>query len=251
MEAPEPRPMVSIQNSGESAFEKERASTMAGRVKEWEDAGTKSTSTLTRLTRMEAMLDGFQTGAGSQASITAGQLAQRLNVPEATMQALGIDPKAIAQGESIRSLASQMLVGMIGSGGFPAQGFSNADREMLERALPSLANSPTGNKLIIQIMRAGAQRDLEIGRAWRDWSRTRGDSRASVRDFQAERLPQITEKDVVAPLLEQGGWMEAPVNAPGAAGAPDAGAIPEGRTATNPQTGQKIIFRGGKWEPAQ
>lgn len=250
MEAPEPRPMVSIQNSGESQFEKERAQTMAGRVKEWEDAGSKSPQTLSRLTRMEAMLDNFTTGAGSQTSITAGQLAQRMGVPQATMEGLGIDPKAIAQGEGIRSLASQMLVGMIGSGGFPAQGFSNADREMLERALPSLSNSPAGNRLIIQIMRAGAQRDLEIGQAWRAWSRTKGDNLASVRDFQAERLPQITERDIVAPILEQGGWQD---STPAAQGAqpPSAPAISEGTTATNPQTGQRVIFRGGKWEPAQ
>lgn len=249
MEAPEPRPMVSIQNSGESQFEKERAQTMAGRVKEWEDAGAKSPQTLSRLTRMEAMLDNFTSGAGSQTSITAGQLAQRIGVPEATMSALGIDPKTVAQGEGIRSLASQMLVGMIGSGGFPAQGFSNADREMLERALPSLANSPQGNRLIIQIMRAGAQRDLEIGQAWRAWSRTKGDSLASVRDFQAERLPQITERDIVAPLLEQGGWQDVTPTGQGASPAP--GAFKEGATATNPQTGQRLIYRNGQWGPAQ
>jgi hypothetical protein len=45
---------------------------------------------------------------------------------------------------------------------------------------------------------------------------------------------------------------------PGATPAPgkpapaaSAGPVNEGRTATNPQTGEKIIFRGGKWVPAQ
>jgi hypothetical protein len=240
--APEPRPMVSIQNTGESAYERERAQTLSGRVKEWEDASTKSAQTLTRLSRMEDMLNNFTTGAGARTSITAGQLAQRLGVPPTTMEALGINPDRIAQGEAIGSLASQMLVGMIGSGGFPAQGFSNADRDMLERALPGLANSPQGNRIIMQIMKAGAQRDLEIGRAWRDWSRTRGDSLASVRDFQAERLPAIVEKDVIAPILE--GWTETtPTAAPGD--------TQEGATATNPQTGQRLMFRGGQWVPAQ
>lgn len=32
---------------------------------------------------------------------------------------------------------------------------------------------------------------------------------------------------------------------------PDASQIGEGRTATNPQTGQRIIYRGGQWEPLQ
>lgn len=242
MAAPEPRPMVSLTNTGEGEWERTRAKDYGERVKGWEDAGVKSTQTLARLQRMEELVNNFTTGAGAGTSITAGQLAQRLGVPKVTVEALGIDPNTIAQGEAIRSLTSQMLVGMLGSGGFPSQGFSNADRDMLERALPSLQNSPQGNKLIIEIMRAGAKRDLEIGQAWRAWSREKGDSLASVRDFQAERLPQITERDVVAPILE--GWQE--VNPTSAPGAPQ-----EGATASNPQTGQKLRFQGGQWVPVQ
>lgn len=241
LSAPEPRPMVSLTNTGEGEWERTRAKDYGERVKGWEDAGVKSTQTLSRLQRMEELVNNFTTGAGANTSITAGQLAQRLGVPKATVEALGIDPNTIAQGEAIRSLTSQMLVGMIGSGGFPSQGFSNADRDMLERALPSLQNSPQGNKLIIEIMRAGAKRDLEIGQAWRAWSREKGDSLASVRDFQAERLPQITERDIVAPLLE--GWQEVnPTAAPGGGGAPP-------QTATNPQTGEKLMLRDGQWVP--
>ena len=249
MEAPEPRPNVSIENKGEGTWESTRAKDFAERVKGWEVAGVKSTQTLTRLTRMEAMLDNVTTGAGSQTSITAGQLAQRLGVPEATMSALGIDPKTVAQGEAIRSLASQMLVGMLGAGGFPTNNFSDADRKMLEAALPGLQNSPAGNRMIVQILRAGAQRDLEIGQAWRAWSRVKGDSLASVRDFQAERLPQITERDILPQIFEQNGWQDANPTGQGAQPAP--GSVTEGATATNPQTGQKLIFRGGKWEAVQ
>lgn len=243
MPAPEPRPMVSIQNTGESAYERQRAETLGGRVKEWEDANVKSAQTLNRLTQMERALDQFTTGAGAGAILKAGQIAQRLNVPAATLEALGINPEQVASGEAIRSLASQMLVGMIGSGGFPAQGFSNADREMLERALPGLANSPGGNKMIINIMRAGAQRDIEIGRAWRDWSRRNGDSLQSVRGFQAEILPGIVERNIVAPILEQGGWQEVPASGPGG--------FKEGDVAVNPQTKERLIFRNGQWGPAQ
>lgn len=244
MPAPEPRPMVSLTNTGEGEWERTRAKDYGERVKGWEDAGVKSTQTLARLQRMEELVNNFTTGAGAGTSITAGQLAQRLGVPKATVEALGIDPNTIAQGEAIRSLTGQMLVGMLGSGGFPSQGFSNADRDMLERSLPSLQNSPQGNRLIIEIMKAAAKRDLEIGQAWRAWSRERGDSLASVRDFQAERLPQITERDIVAPMLE--GWQE---TTPTAGPAP--GGVQEGATATNPQTGAKAVFRGGQWVPAQ
>ena len=245
MPAPEPRPMVSITNSGESAFEKDRAGTMAKRVGEWEDANVKSAQTMTRLGQMEKALDQFTTGAGSGTILKAGQIAQRMGVPQATLDALGINADQVASGEQIRSLASQMLVGMIGSGGFPAQGFSNADRDMLERALPGLANSPQGNKMIIGIMRASAQRDMEIGKAWRDWSRVKGDNLASVRGFQSEILPGIVERGIVAPILEQGGWTD-PTAGPAASAPPAPGAVIDGHR-----------FRGGdpanpaSWEPAQ
>lgn len=42
-----------------------------------------------------------------------------------------------------------------------------------------------------------------------------------------------------------------PQTGPGEAVAAPGGAIGEGATATNPQTGQKIIFKGGQWQPAQ
>lgn len=243
--APEPRPMVSIQNTGESTFEKERAGTYAKRVGEWEDAGSKSAQTMTRLKQMETALDQFTTGAGSGTILKAGQIAQRMGVPQATLDALGINADQVASGEQIRSLASQMLVGMIGSGGFPAQGFSNADRDMLQAALPGLANSPQGNKMIINIMRASAQRDLEISKAWRDWSRVKGDNLASVRGFQSEILPGIVERGIVAPILEQGGWTD-PTAGPAASAPPAPGAVIDGHR-----------FKGGdpanpaSWEPAQ
>jgi spore germination cell wall hydrolase CwlJ-like protein len=246
-------PLVSIQNTGESKYEAERAQTLGARVKEWEDASVKSAQSLTRLSTMEKYLDQFTTGLGSSAMITAGQLAARLGVPEATLKGLNIDAGTTATGEGIRSLASQLLVGMIGSGGFPANNFSNPDREMLEKSLPGLANSPQGNKIIINVMRAAAQRDLEIGRAWRDWSKTNGDTLQSVRGFQAEVLPKIVERDIVAPILEQGGWVETPTAAPG-------GATPPPQQGAGPQPGMVengYRFRGGNpgdpksWERVQ
>lgn len=44
---------------------------------------------------------------------------------------------------------------------------------------------------------------------------------------------------------------EAPpmTTAPAASASPATGTFPDGATATNPQTGQKIIFKGGKWQP--
>jgi hypothetical protein len=246
-----PTTQVNLDQRGPGAFEVERAKTLNTRLTELEDAGSKATSTLGQLRRVESFLDNFTTGAGSQTQITLGQLADRLNVPEETRKLLGVQGDKIAQGEAIRSEAARMLVGMIGSGGFPAQGFSNPDREMLERALPGLANSPGGNRIIIQAMRGAAEKQIEIARAYRSFIKERGGkpTPALLEEFNADVLPGIQERDVAIPLLQQGGWMDS--TPAGQTTAPAPGGIQEGATAINRQNGQRLIFRGGKWEPAQ
>lgn len=211
----------------QASFDVERGKTLNTRLAEWEEGGAKAASTLSQLRRVESFLENFTTGAGAQTSITLGQLADRLNVPEETRRMLGIDANRIASGEAIRSEASRMLVGMIGPGGFPAQAFSNADREMLERAMPGLLNSPDGNRLIIKAMRAAAEKNIEISRAWRDFVKQNGGKprQELIEQFQAEVLPPIQERDVVVPLLEGGGWLEVPA---GQRPAPQPGMVENG-----------------------
>jgi hypothetical protein len=70
-----------------------------------------------------------------------------------------------------------------------------------------------------------------------------------LEEFNADVLPGIQERDVAIPLLQQGGWMDS--TPAGQTTAPAPGGIQEGATAINRQNGQRLIFRGGKWEPAQ
>ncbi len=206
-------------NPGESGYARERAKALAERVSGWEEAGTRSASTLSRLRRFEELNRQFTTGALANSTLTAGQLAQRLGLPNAVLEAAGIGRDQVASGEGMRSLTSQMLVGLIGSGGFPAQNFSNADREMLERALPNLANSPQGNQVISTILRASAERDREVARAWMAWRRENGDNAESVQRFEAERLPAIIDRDVIAPILQDAYPADAaPQSVPGPGG---------------------------------
>ncbi len=102
---------------------------------------------------------------------------------------------------------------------------------------------------MLKIMEEDATRQRAVGRAWRDWRRTNGDTPDSVRRFEDEKMRElIAPEGTVQRILEDSGWQATPTSAPGT---PDAGAIPEGKTATNPQTGEKLIFRGGQWGPAQ
>lgn len=75
--------------------------------------------------------------------------------------ALGIsDPDIAAKTEAFSGLAAQAALDAMG--GSLGAGFSNADREFIERTMPNLQFTPEGNRTLIAIHRAIAQRNIEI-----------------------------------------------------------------------------------------
>jgi len=189
--------------ASDTTYDKERAKTTAETVAAWEGADTRAATTLDRVARLERLNQRFQTGGLANARLTAGQVAQQLNIPNSVLEGLGIGKDQIASGEGIRSLTMQLLTAQLGPGGFPTQNFSNADMNALRESLPGLMNSPQGNTVISEVLRAAALRDREIGAAWREWRRANGDNMASARQFQDERLPSIIDNNIIAPLFSR------------------------------------------------
>lgn len=65
-------------------------------------------------------------------------------------------------------------------------------------------------------------------------------------------LDQLSKEIEIAhqsPATARGAFKSERAQRMGAQSSP--GSIQEGATATNPQTGQRIIYRGGQWQPAQ
>jgi hypothetical protein len=187
--------------ASDTTYDKERAKTTAETVGAWESADTRAATTLDRVARLERLNQRFQTGALANARLTAGQVAQQLNIPNSVLEGLGISKDQTASGEGIRSLTMQLLTAQLGPGGFPTQNFSNADMNALRESLPGLMNTPQGNVVISEVLRAAALRDREIGAAWREWRRANGDNMTSARQFQDERLPSIINNNIIAPLF--------------------------------------------------
>ena len=187
--------------ASDTTYDKERAKTTAETVGAWESADTRAATTLDRVARLERLNQRFQTGALANARLTAGQVAQQLNIPNSVLEGLGISKDQTASGEGIRSLTMQLLTAQLGPGGFPTQNFSNADMNALRESLPGLMNTPQGNVVISEVLRAAALRDREIGAAWREWRRANGDNMTSARQFQDERLPSIINNNIIAPLV--------------------------------------------------
>lgn len=217
MAAPPKEPLVNIDQKGESVYSQERGKTFAARATGWEDAETKGNERLRTIQNFRRALEGIETGFGSETQITLGQIAKKIGVPAATVDAMGLDVNSTAKREEIRSLANRMVLGTLGAGGFPSQGFSNADRDFLTAMQPGLMNSAEGNRAIMALTEEGAKRDIAISRAWRDWRKQNGESPDSVRRFEDEKMPALIAPDGTAQrILEDSGWKDTTPTAGGA-----------------------------------
>jgi len=213
-----PNTVLTNDMRGPGAYEQKIGQDLANETLSWRKRGESAYGEIRNLDRMLAALDQFQTGVGSDTVIKAGQLAQRLGVPSATLGALGMKPEEIAQGEQIRAIGNQLVMGALGNREFPANNFSDADRRFMTAAYPGLANSPEGNRIMIAVQKAIAQRNIEIADAWRQWRGKNGSGLDSAQRFADEMLPGILAKDVLVPAAREGGWQEiTPTAAPGPA----------------------------------
>lgn len=220
----------------ENAFAQTTGTSLGKEAAELGEAGSRAADTIRNLNRFEKAMDRFPTGAAANARLTIGRWAQQLGIPDSALPQ-GMDRNATASAEEMRSISSQMLTSMIGPGGFPANNFSDADRRVLENALANIGTSPEGNRAIIGAAKAAARRNLDVSRAWRDWQMQHGTTAESYLAFQQQRLPQIREKDVIAPMFGQ--------SAPAPAAAGGAAARPAGRQAAP----LPMVDQGGKQVP--
>ncbi|WP_395451211.1 hypothetical protein ACHMW7_16295 [Aminobacter sp. UC22_36] len=57
-------------------------------------------------------------------------------------------------------------------GGSLGSGFSNADRDFVTDQVPTLSNTPEGNRALIEVQKKIAQRKIQIAKLARDYAKT-------------------------------------------------------------------------------
>jgi hypothetical protein len=130
-----------------------------------------------------------------------GAWAKAIGLPDETLSTLGIDPKMPGNVQSINAITSRMVVDMIGAGGFPANNFSDADREFLISTVPRLANEPRGNALIIEAARRAAQVDIEKAKAQQAWRAS--NKGKSLDEFELEWADKTAKQDMLGDLRKE------------------------------------------------
>lgn len=148
-------------NTGEKEYDKVLNKAEAERFIGYQKGGQAAQSALTSLDVLDnSMKDpNFYSGPG----------AERFALPVRQAQAaFGGDPKAAASMETFRAVASKAALDTMG--GSLGSGFSNADRDFVLNQVPNLANTPDGNKQLIDVSRKVRQREIEISKMARDYA---------------------------------------------------------------------------------
>jgi muramidase (phage lysozyme) len=141
--------------------------------------------------------------------------------------AIGLaDPQSAVAIENFGALANEAVLKALG-GSLGAQ-ISNTDRTFLQQTVPNLTFSEEGNRTLLAIQRAVAQRQIQVAQMARDYALANG----GIDDGFRQQIAQWREAN---PLFPQG-------SVPGISAAPPPAAAPFGAPATPPPAGG-IIYQ--------
>lgn len=151
---------------------------------------------LAELGTMAALASKIDTGPLTGVVVSAAELGRQVGISPETLKSWGIDPNLAGDTQALGAAINRSVMAMIGPGGIPAQGFSNADRDFLTSAEASLKNNPRANMLLIEIAREKAQGDAARAQAFQIWRRSAENKGKDVYDFEAEYETFLNENSI-------------------------------------------------------
>ena len=208
---------------GERAEQIDIGKGAAGRANATMDRASSASDKLFQLSTLMEMQKRLPTDAMAQAKLTAGQWAKALGISESTLEGMGIGKDFIGDAQAFNSITSRMMVDAIGKGGFPANNFSNADRDFLLQTLPKLTNDPRGNRIIMEAAKRSAERDIEKARAWQGYRKA--NPNASYDDFELEFRDSVQRADIFGDMKREADDLLRATGAPAAGGGPPPAAV--------------------------
>ena len=222
------RPQTTVDMRGENEEAKQLGKSSAEMQTKLYERAAASGDQMRQLAQVQANLERVRTGPTAGIVKQGAAWARDLGVSPQFLESIGIPKDFVGDANSLQSITSRMLVDLIGKGGFPANNFSNADRQFLEQTLPQLVTDPRGNRIIVESAKRAAQANIEKARAWR--AVKQADPKASYMDFDIDYSSKVANRfdDLVKEsraLLERSaqGFQPAPTAPPGPVPAGGAG----------------------------
>lgn len=234
---------VNIDQKGEGEEQKGLGKQSAESIGELSKSAQMASNNLARLRSVSSMLDQVSTGKLDPGRMNMAQWGRSLGMNDDILKNIGLDPKAAATGQAVQSMLNQMVMGSIGPGGIPANNFSNTDRMFIQETMPQLSNDPRANTLIIDAMRRVEELKIEKAKSFREFKKA--NPKSYFDEFETEWAAKQAGLNRFDDLRQKAEALSGPARPQPTA------QMQEGMTATNPQTGQKIMLRGGQWVPAQ
>lgn len=222
-----------VENPGPAAqtpFDKETAKMLAREMPKIQQAAINAQSALVRLNAAERDLSSASIGTGAGAELAAKRAANFVTGG----QAYAGEIQATERVKRILGESALELRNPSGGAGMPGA-MSDKDREFLQDMAGRIENQEASVEEVLAARKAIEQRKIRVAQAANDYIKENGQLDSG---FYGVLQAIATE-----PLLDGAGSRQPSPKG----GQPPS--IQEGATATNPQTGQKIQFRGGQWVP--
>lgn len=194
-----PDAQTTVNLAGEKEYERTVGKGYGETMLDIQKQGRAAQNSLTSLKLMEKAIEtpGFYSGSSSDAVTAARKVAVSLGIADAA---------SAAPNELFTKIGNKLVLDL--AGGSLGTGFSNADRDYLAASVPNLANTPEGNKQIIQIMKKVEGRRAEVAKFARDYAKFH-DGRLD-QGFD-DALAQWSDQNKLFPETEKAGAVAKPV----------------------------------------
>lgn len=188
---------------GENAEAKAFGEAAGKRAGETMAAAGAASKGLMSLSRIEGLLGQVEQGKIQPARMSISAWAKSMGLNDEVAQSLGLDPNGVGSAQALQSLVAESVLGKIGSGGLPANNFSDADREFLVSIFPRIANDPRANKILVETARRVYQQDIAKAKAYQAFKRNPANKGQGFADFEMEWADKTAQQDIFGDLRRQ------------------------------------------------
>lgn len=186
-----PTTEVNIQQKAEGAYDQEVAKQYAKTYGDIQEAGRNSVSEVNTLKYMQRIVDdpSFYSGTGGPVATQAKRALSSLGITDA---------KDAAPNELFEKLSNKAILDA--AGGSLGAGISNADRDFIARTTANTGNTKEGNRQILAVGLAVAQRKADLAKLARDYAKSNGGRLDMGFD---QKLSEWAEKNPLFPQAAQ------------------------------------------------